>query len=78
MNSFTVDFVSQVSFERLAVEISFNGQILCQISKEREDGALEVEFFHERRLLEGEDRLKFPVSDFLSVFNQSCDDLKDV
>lgn len=77
MNSFTVDFVSPVSLERLAVEISFNGQLLCQVSNERDDGALEVEFFHERRLLGQEERMKFPVSDFLLVFNQACDDLRD-
>lgn len=76
MNAFTIDFVSPVSYESLAVEISFNGQLLCQINKERGDGALEVEFFYGYRLLEAEVLLKFPVSDFLLVFNQACDELK--
>lgn len=75
MNAFTVDFVSPVTFEGLAAEISFNGQLLCRVDRERPDGALDVEFFHEHRFLERDARLKFPVSDFLQIFNEVCDEL---
>lgn len=76
MGAFSIDFVSPASYENLAVEISFNGQLLCQISREREDGVLEVEFFHDYRMLDVEVPLKFSIHDFLLVFNQACDDLK--
>lgn len=76
MNGFTVDFVSPVTFEGLAAEISFGGQLLCRVDKERKDGALEVEFFHGYRLLQAQVRLKFPAIDFLQVFNEVCEELK--
>lgn len=76
MNAFSIDFVSPASYENLAVEISFSGQILCRISTERSDGILEVEFLHDHRMLSAEVLLKFPIKDFLVVFNQACDDLK--
>ena len=43
--TFTVDFVSPVDFEFLAAEISFDDQIICRVSAEREDELLEIDFF---------------------------------
>jgi hypothetical protein len=48
-NKFSVDFVSPVEFERLAAEISLDGQLLCRIRSERADRELEIEFHFEAR-----------------------------
>ncbi len=77
MTDFTLDFVSPVHYEQLAVEISYRGQILCRINKEQSADSMEVEFFHEYLLLNRKVDMKFQVSDFLSIFEKSCRDLRE-
>jgi hypothetical protein len=78
MSGFSVDFVSPAKFNSLAAEVSFESQILCRIDKERADGALEIEFFHETRLLGVDPKMKFPIKDFLEVVEQACTELRNI
>lgn len=72
---FSVDFVSPSDYEHLAAEVSYRGQLLCIISKESGPGHLEVEFFHDSRILEADVSMKFPVADFIEVFKTCCEEV---
>lgn len=76
MDSFSLDFVSPVSYRNLAVEVSFDGQLLCEVRNERDDGQLEVSFFHDQRVLQKDVQMIFDVQTFLAVFTQACDELR--
>ena len=76
MKEFSVDFVSPASFAFLAAEVSFQSQIVCRIDMERSDGTLQIEFFHEARLLDPTVSMKFPLSDFMRVIEQVRVDLR--
>ncbi|MBB6368416.1 hypothetical protein FHR56_003595 [Xanthomonas sacchari] len=78
MGDFTFDFVSRNDCRFLVVEISYCGQILCQIDSEHGIDQLEVEFAHESRLLPGGVPLKFSVAQFMDVFAQACAELIEV
>lgn len=75
MTGFSIAFVSPPSFDSLAVEVSFQSQLLCRIDRERQDGALEVEFFHLARVLKDDVTMKFPLSEFLQVIERASADL---
>jgi len=75
MTNFSIDFVSPPTFDSLAVEVSFCSQLLCRIDRERQDGALEVEFFHLARVLRDEVTLKFSLADFLQVVEHASAEL---
>ncbi len=76
MNGFSLDFVSPASYRNLAVEISFDRQLLCELRNERDDGQLEVSFFHDQRILQNGVQMMFDVQTFLAVFTQACDELR--
>lgn len=78
MGSFSTDFVSPTNFDSLAVEISYDSQILCRIDRESADGALEIEFFHKARLLADDVNMKFPVLEFLRAVEEACVDLREI
>lgn len=78
MGSFSTDFVSPTNFDSLAVAISYDSQILCRIDKERADGVLQIEFFHEARLLAHDVTMKFPVLEFMCAVEQACIDLREI
>lgn len=78
MVRFSTDFVSPTNFDSLAVEISYDSQILCRIDMERADGTLEIEFFHEKRLLAHDVSLKFSVVDFLRAVEDACVSLREI
>lgn len=76
MNSdFNVDFFSDSRYEELTAEISYKGQILCQINKDKGDNAVEIEFFTDSRLLPESINMKFPLDEFISILNQVKSDL---
>ena len=50
-SGFSVDFFSDSKYEYLTAEISFDGQIICQINRDKGVDKMEIEFFHEQRLL---------------------------
>lgn len=72
MNAFTIEFVSRNEYEQLAVEISYRGQLLCEINAERGPEELEVEFAKDYRLLGENIELRFPVVEFSKAFEGAC------
>lgn len=76
MNSdFNVDFFSDSRYEELTAEISYKGQILCQINKDKGDNTVEIEFFTDSRLLPESINMKFPLDELISILNQVKSDL---
>lgn len=67
---FTVDFFSDEQYDKLTAEISYGNQILCQINQDQGVDNMEVEFFHEQRLLDKAPQLKFPLSDLLEIIER--------
>lgn len=75
MGDFKIDLVSEMSKEFLVAEISFKGQRLCQVNRERGVDALEIEFLSDIYLMAEEVRMLFPLSEFLHVLQCAVDDL---
>ncbi|GLR10654.1 hypothetical protein GCM10007905_33740 [Mixta theicola] len=44
-NDFEITFFSDSKYEEITVEISYGGQILCQLKKVRGPYNIEIEFF---------------------------------
>lgn len=74
-SDFSVDFFSDSKYEELTAEISYKGQILCQINKDKGANAVEIEFFTDSRLLPEPIEMKFPFYEFICVLNQAKLDL---
>ncbi|EOC1109328.1 hypothetical protein ACTW1U_003970 [Cronobacter sakazakii] len=74
-NGFEVDFFSDSRYEELTAEISYKGQILCQLNKDEGIDSIEIEFFSDSRILSEAVEMKFPVDDFLKILMQTKDDL---
>jgi hypothetical protein len=74
-NGFEVDFFSDSRYEELTAEISFKGQILCQLNKDKGIDSIEIEFFSDSRILSEAVEMKFPFDDFLKILMQTKDDL---
>lgn len=74
-NVFEVDFFSDSRYEELTAEISYKGQILCQINQDKGADAIEIEFFADSRLLAQPVEMKFPLDDFINVLNATKADL---
>jgi hypothetical protein len=68
---FRIAFTTREEFEHLAVEISFQGQRLCQMYRPKDASAIEIEFIEDRLILESAVRLRFPLRDFLSVVQRA-------
>ncbi|NUE67688.1 hypothetical protein [Snodgrassella sp. ESL0253] len=68
-SDFQIDYFSDSKYEYLTIEISFKGQILCQLNKDKGVDNIEIEFFYDSRLLEEETIFKFPLDEFLDVLN---------
>jgi hypothetical protein len=72
---FDIDFFSDNKYEELTVEISYKGQILCQMNKDKGIEHVEVEFFPDLRLLPGQIDLKFPLDEFIELLIETKKDL---
>lgn len=70
-NDFSVDFFSDSKYEELTVEISYRGQILCQINVDKGPDLVEVEFFSDSRVLQESVEMKFPLDVFINVLNET-------
>nr|ELR5111999.1 hypothetical protein [Providencia stuartii] len=70
-NDFSVDFFSDSRYEELTAEISYKGQILCLINKDKGPNEVEIEFFNDSRLLVEEVEMKFPLDAFISILNET-------
>lgn len=74
-SDFSVDFFSDSRYEELTAEISYKGQILCQLNKDKGANAVEIEFFTDSRLLSGSMEMKFSLDEFIAVLNETKLDL---
>lgn len=74
-NAFEVVFFSDSHYEELTAEISFRGQILCQLNQDKGADAVEVEFFADSRLLVETVQMKFPLDEFVKVLTDTKADL---
>jgi hypothetical protein len=72
MKGFSLDFVSSNEYEFLAIEVSYQGQLLLEINAEQGTDQLEVKFAHDSRLLTQDVAMRFPASEFLRVFSEAC------
>ncbi|WP_027711937.1 hypothetical protein [Dickeya chrysanthemi] len=72
---FEVDFFSDSRYEKLTAEISYKGQILCQLNQDKGPDAIEVEFFSDSRMLTESIEMKFPLNEFLKVLAEAKADL---
>lgn len=70
-NDFSVDFFSDSKYEELTAEISYRGQILCQINVDKGPDLVEVEFFSDSRVLQESVEMKFPLDVFINVLNET-------
>lgn len=75
VNVFEVDFFSDSRYEELTAEISYKGQILCQLNQDKGADAIEIEFFADSRLLAQSVEMKFPLDEFINVLNATKADL---
>lgn len=74
-NYFAVVFFSDSKYEKLTAEISYAGQILCLINQDKGPENLEVEFFHDSRIIHEEEPVKFPLDEFVALMIKTKDDL---
>ena len=75
MKGLTADFVSPPDYRNLAVEISYDGQIVCLLERERSPDRLEIRFPGESRLLHDCIELRLPLSEFLKFIEECGDEL---
>ncbi len=75
MKKFSVDFFSDSKYKKMTAEISFDGQILCQLNKDQGFDKIEMEFFHDQRLLQKNVIMKFYVADFLEILKDVSEEL---
>ncbi|MFW5389059.1 MULTISPECIES: hypothetical protein [Yersinia] len=73
--TFEVVFFSDSQYEELTAEISYRGQILCQLNQDKGADAVEVEFFADSRLLAESVEMKFPLDEFIKVLTETKADL---
>ncbi|MFA1262481.1 hypothetical protein AB8807_13240 [Xanthomonas campestris pv. olitorii] len=78
MSEFALDFISKNEYEFLAVEVSYRGQLLCEINSEHGPDDLEVYFAHNFRVLNENVSLRFPVAQFANAFKDACAALVEV
>jgi hypothetical protein len=72
---FGIDFVNDTAHEHLLVEISYEKQRLCQISKEGGNENMEIEFLTDLYLLPESVRMKFSLKEFERCIREAADEL---
>ncbi|GAA0660154.1 hypothetical protein [Rheinheimera tangshanensis] len=70
-SDFSVDFFSDSRYEQLTAEISYKGQILCQLNKDKGANLVEVDFFIDSRLLSESVEMKFSLDEFIAILNET-------
>jgi hypothetical protein len=68
---FQMDVVTHDDYALLAVEISFQQQLLCRMLRRADAGAVDIEFVDDRLILESPVHLRFALSDFLEVVEKA-------
>lgn len=72
---FEVIFLTDQRHEKLTAEISFCGQILCQINKDKGNNKVEIEFFTDFRILKENPTMKFYLDDFIKLLQETKNEL---
>jgi hypothetical protein len=72
---FEIVFIDRTENEYLSALILFNEQRLCEISKEKGNDQLEIEFLTDL-YLDKKVRMKFPISDFEETLRIAKDELR--
>ena len=72
---FEIDFFSDNKYEEITIEVSYKGQILCQLNKDKGIDNIEIEFFFDSRVLTEQVIPKFPLNEFISILNEAKQDL---
>ncbi len=75
-NNFEIIFFSDSRYEEITAEISYNGQILCQLNKDKGLDNIEIEFFSDARIIAEQNAMKFSLSGFLQVLTEATEELK--
>lgn len=75
-NDFEITFFSDSNYEEITVEISYRGQILCQLNKDKGPENIEIEFFSDARILAEQNAMKFNLSRFLQVITEAKEELE--
>ncbi|MCX8670902.1 hypothetical protein J3U22_06140 [Gilliamella sp. B2865] len=72
---FEIDFFSDNKYEKITIEISYKGQILCQLNKDKGISKIEIEFFFDSRILVEQVTLKFPLDEFINILTEARQEL---
>ncbi|MGD8106432.1 hypothetical protein ACQE32_07160 [Pantoea sp. FN0302] len=75
-DDFEITFFSDSSYEEITAEISYKGQILCQLNKDKGPDNIEIEFFSDARILAEKNAMKFNLSSFLHILTEATEELK--
>lgn len=75
-DNFEITFFSDSNYEEITAEISYNGQILCQLNKDKGPDNIEIEFFSDARILVEKNAMKFSLSSFLKILAEAKEELK--
>jgi len=75
-NNFEITFFSDSQYEEITAEISYKGQILCQLNKDNGPNNIEIEFFSDARLLAEQNAMKFNLDSLLQILVEASEELK--
>jgi len=75
-SGFEISRYSDVKYEEITAEISYCGQPLAQINKDRGSDKLEIEIYSEYVVEPLKPKFTFDVIDFLEVLDKACKILK--
>lgn len=76
MSGFEITFVSNLKKEHLSAEISYKGQRLCSIDKEKGSEKMEIEFLTDLYLLPDAVAMKFSLSEFDAAIRDAKNELR--
>jgi len=75
-DNFDITFFSDSNYEKITAEISYKGQMLCQLNKDKGPENIEVEFFSDARILAEQNAMKFSLNSFLQILAETTKELK--
>jgi hypothetical protein len=73
--NFGIDFFSDQNYQYITIEISYKRQIFCQINKDKGIDKVEIEFFPDIWLASKEEKVIFPIDEFLLLLQEVKDEL---
>jgi hypothetical protein len=70
---FEIDFVSDINYEYLIVEVYYQKQRLFRINKEKGIDKLEIEFLTDLYVMNEDIKFCFPLAEFENILKKACD-----